>query len=136
MKEWIMSANPDIYDHRAAFEKQGYIDWKQTRNFEIGDIVYIYCTRPVSSIRYKTVVEKINQKPYIDAFWKKEISTNELGDKCMRLVLVATSSRDELSLPNLRQHGLKYPPQSPGIIRPELSDYIVSLFEKGDPEND
>lgn len=42
MTKWIMSANPLIFDHKLAFDMNGFIDWNQTRKFTVGDIVYIY----------------------------------------------------------------------------------------------
>lgn len=58
--KWIMAANGKKYDHASAFQEWGYIDWKQGVNFEIGDIVYIYCTSPIKKLMYKTEVIKNN----------------------------------------------------------------------------
>ena len=41
MQKWMISANGKIYDHASAFEKWGYIDWRQRAKFNNGDIVYI-----------------------------------------------------------------------------------------------
>lgn len=49
-----------MYDHKSSFEKNAYIDWKQTVNYEIDDIVYIYSTRPIGRVQYKTRVVKTN----------------------------------------------------------------------------
>ena len=39
---WIISANPKIYDHLSSFEHFGYIDWKQGKiKYKVGDIIYI-----------------------------------------------------------------------------------------------
>lgn len=56
---WLISANSSIYDHASSFEHYNFIDWRQgIAKYEIGDIVYIYCTRPLKKIRYKCKVEK------------------------------------------------------------------------------
>ena len=61
MTNWIISANSQIYDHSSSFEHYSFIDWRQGNvNFNIGDTVFIYCTRPASMIQYKCVVEEIN----------------------------------------------------------------------------
>ena len=40
---WLISANGNLYDHEGAFNKFGYIDWRQNnRSYQVGDIVYIY----------------------------------------------------------------------------------------------
>lgn len=48
MKNWVMSANTQVYDHEKAFRDQGYINWSQTRNFSVGDYIFIYCSKPIS----------------------------------------------------------------------------------------
>lgn len=42
--KWIISANPKKYDVVSAFNQYDYIDWSQSANHEIGDIIYIYCS--------------------------------------------------------------------------------------------
>ena len=73
MNYWILPANPKKYNHIEAFEKFGYIDWCQMNNFNVGDIVYIYCARPISKIICKSVVERINitsnDKTNDNEFW-------------------------------------------------------------------
>lgn len=44
---WIVPSNPKIFNADEAFKKMGYIDWRQNVNFDIGDIVCIYCTKPL-----------------------------------------------------------------------------------------
>lgn len=56
--EWLISANGKIYDHVSAFNEFGYIDWRQTANYQIDDIVYIYATRPYMKVMFKTIVER------------------------------------------------------------------------------
>ena len=58
---WIISANAKMYNHSSSFEHFGYIDWRQGRTkYQVGDIVYIYSTRPLMMLQYKCLVEKIN----------------------------------------------------------------------------
>ena len=54
--KWMISANWKVYNHARAFERWGFIDWRQKSKYNIGDIVYIYCTRPFMKIMYKTIV--------------------------------------------------------------------------------
>lgn len=59
---WILPCNTSRYDVHTLFKENGYCLWNQRRDFQIGDIVYIYETKPVSRIIYKTIVEEINLK--------------------------------------------------------------------------
>ena len=59
--EWIISANQNVYNHKAAFEKWGFIDWKQKAKYSVGDIVYIYLTSPKQAVKYKCQVVMSNK---------------------------------------------------------------------------
>lgn len=76
MKHWILSCDTSRYDIHTLFKKDGFCLWNQRRDFEVGDVVYIYESKPVSKIVYKTVVEEINirrDKPEnADNFYKKD----------------------------------------------------------------
>lgn len=127
---WIISANGKMYDHAKAFEKWGFIDWYQAnRKYSIGDIIYIYCTKPIMRVMYKTKVEKVNMTSSEITndyeFWiNKEKYTNSLSGKFARLKLVDQSYRDELQLSNLKKHGLKAAPQGAFKVSDELKEYI------------
>ncbi len=124
---WLMPANSKYYDHKAAFEKCGYIDWKQTRRFNVGDVVYLYCTSPISKVRYKTVVEEIDLTPHEDEYWKTDYS-QKLGNKSMRLRLVKTIDDNRVSLNELKKKGMSYIPQGPSRVKEPLKGYLNELF--------
>lgn len=129
MTNWIMSANPTIYDHRAAFSENGYIDWKQTRNFLVGDIVYIYCTKPIGQICYKTIVVEINKTQIDnDRYWLTSPPESNPSIKYMRLSYIAEIDDSRLSYTALKDHGMKYPPQSPCKVNDELLLIIEQCF--------
>lgn len=134
MKEWIISANAEMYDHSSSFEHFNFIDWRQgLTKYEIGDIVFIYCTRPTSAIQYKCKVEKVNlmhseirdDKEY----WKNiEEYKKSLNGIFMRLRLIEQVSNKKLSLENLKLNGLKAAPQGPIKVIKELSNYLNENF--------
>lgn len=129
MTNWIMSANSAVYDHESAFREQGYIDWKQTRNFAVGDIVYIYCTKPLGRIRFKTIVVEVNRYGFIaDRYWKAIPPENSDSTKCMRLKFLGESNSDELTFAALKEKGMNYPPQSPCRVNGELLMGIERCF--------
>ena len=76
MKHWILSCDTSRYDIHTLFKKDGFCLWNQRRDFEVGDVVYIYESKPVSKIVYKAVVEEINIRRYkpenADNFYKKD----------------------------------------------------------------
>lgn len=59
---WMIAANGTMYDHAEAFQRWGFIDWRQKVKYTIGDVVYIYCTKPLKRVMFKTIVEKESMK--------------------------------------------------------------------------
>lgn len=135
MQNWIISANGQIYDHASSFEKNGYIDWRQNNyKYEKGDIVYIYSTRPIKKVMFKAIVEKV-ALPFSKCtddkeFWKdlNEYEKAKTG-KYFRLKLIEQTSREELSLDNLKKIGLKTAPQGPQRIEDKLANYMDKYFK-------
>ena len=129
MQCWMISANGQIYDHAAAFEKWGFIDWRQHAKYNIGDIVYIYCTKPYQKVMYKTVVTKESMcvDDIVDdrEFWYvPEEYEKALFGKYARLQLIEQADHEKLSLEFLKSHGLNAAPQGPVKVKAELAEYI------------
>ena len=130
---WLMAANGNKYDHAAAFRKWGFIDWKQTRKFESGDIVYIYCSKPFQRVRYKVEVTEVNKSfsECVDdeMFWKdKTLYKSAKSGLYCRLKLIDTFDDDRLRWDSLNMHGLKWPPQGPMKINGDLLKHLESVF--------
>ena len=131
--EWIISANGKKYDHESAFAKWGFIDWCQVAKYSVGDFVYIYCTKPIQKIMYKTIVEAINLSANEivndEEFWvKKTEYTESQKSKFCRLTLLEENNSDLLSLDKLKLNGLKSAPQGPVKVHYELSNYLKNNF--------
>lgn len=131
--EWLISANGKMYDHEMAFKEFGYIDWRQNANYELGDIVYIYATKPIMKIKYKTVVEKINMsfEEITDdkKYWSKiEEYEKSISGKYVRLKLIENIESERLALYELKRNGLNAAPQGPIKVREQLSAYLESCF--------
>ena len=132
---WIISANSKIYDHSSSFEHYGSIDWRQGKaKFEVGDTVYIYCTRPLMMLQYKCIVDKIdlNSSQIRDdkEYWlDEEEYYKSLDGKFMTLRLVEQVSNNQMKLENLKENGLKAAPQGPVKIKDDnLLNYIETYF--------
>ena len=130
MTKWLISANPNSYDHSAAFAQWGYVDWIQYANFKIGDIVYIYSALPIGRIRFKTEVIR-NDMAFSEIeddsiFWKMSPNTDRRNAKYSRLKLISEFDIDSLSLSSLRDNGLKNAPQRAIKLSGNVLDYIES----------
>ena len=134
MTTWIISANSQMYDHASSFEHFAFIDWRQGNvNFEIGDIVFIYSTRPLSMIQYKCIVEKTNlYYPNIrddKEYWKDyEEYQKSINGKFMRLKLIDHFSNPKLNLDKLKENGLNAAPQGAIRVNPLLLEYLNANF--------
>lgn len=94
-KYWILSFDINRYDVHSLFRDNGYCLWNQRRDFQVGDIVYLYESKPVSKIVYKAVVEEINVKRDTpeneNGFYKRDYN-KEFAFK-LRYVAANTSNR-------------------------------------------
>ncbi len=138
---WLIPANANLYNYDRAFNKNGFIDWKQgNRKYRVGDYVYIYCTKPVQKIMYKAEVVAIdlegNQILDDSEFWydiKNYIQS--LAGKFIKLSLIKQIDCVELNLENLLNNGLNSAPQSPIKISETLMAYIDRYMRIEDYSN-
>ena len=129
----MISANGKMYDHASSFSTNGFIDWRQRANYAIGDIVFIYCTRPIKKIMYKCEVVKCNM-PFSECvddqiFWVdiEEYRKSQSG-KYARLKLIEQVDTPFLCLEALKAQGLTAAPQGPIKISDNLKRYIDKYF--------
>ena len=131
MTAWLISTNPKMFNHSEAFAKHDYVDWIQFADYEVGDIVYIYATKPEGMIRYKTTVVKTGMSfPEIENDERLWFDTRDLRREKMkysRLKLLKRLDSSMLDLENLKQHGLKNAPQRVKRLEGGLLGYIELL---------
>lgn len=136
MQTWIIPANSNHYDLQGAFEKWGYVDWIQRAKYNIGDIVYIYVSKPEQRIAYKTLAETIDiqcsDKTNDDEFYKDEFINSEENNKYCRLSLLREIDSDSFGLEHLKENGLSAAPQGPVKVSAQLEKYINSVLENND----
>ena len=117
MKYWIVPCNDRIFSIGDAIKAQGgLVDWRTDR-FSVGDIVFIYKTKPEQCIRYKMEVQKvrINHEQVLDqeAYWAdKGLYYSGFVTYYARLKLLEEYQDDILSLHHLHEHGYQGDPQS------------------------
>ena len=133
-ESWMIPANGKLYDHEGAFNRFGYIDWKQGKfRFQVGDIVYIYCTLPIGKVRYKAIVDRVNMN--FDEisddreFWSDPSKYESAkGGNYMRLRLLEKKDNEILNLTALCAHGLVKAPQTPMKVKADLLNYLEEVF--------
>lgn len=133
---WIIPGNLKIFRISDYFKCNDIIDWKQSHyKFTIGDIVFIYISNPISSIRYMLEVVKCDI-PYEDSLNGEEYwtSNHEMADnvkyyKYVRLKLLKFSDSPFLHLNSLAKYGLSVPQGATHNLSSNLVDYILSQFE-------
>ena len=135
-KYWIIPGNLKIFRISDYFKCNDIVDWKQSHyKFTIGDIVFIYISNPISSIRYMLEVVKCDI-PYKDSLNDEEYwtSNHEMADnvksyKYVRLKLLKFSDSPFLHLNSLAKYGLSVPQGATHNLSSNLVDYILSQFE-------
>lgn len=138
MAAWIIASDYATYRSEDAFRALEEVDWSETRsaNIAVGDVVYLYITRPVSAIGVKCYVTSSGlPEPKIDDrdFWVDEQRLLERikGRTWMRLERVAVFSdeqRAQLKGAVLERHGLRGGRvQGRRRATGELLDYIESV---------
>lgn len=77
--EWVIPANPIYWDVASCFNNSNIIEWKQPKNINIGDAVYIYVGKPYSCILYKCTVKEKDIEPMYP--WANKVMILELQKK-------------------------------------------------------
>ncbi|MBP9991547.1 MAG: hypothetical protein KBT45_09025 [Bacteroidales bacterium] len=137
MNNWIIPSNSSKFDLAKFLSKyNNEVDWKQSANFEVGDVVYIYCTKPEMRIRYKMNViatDIPSSKTKIDKkFWsdEAELKKGMEYNRYFRMELVSETNSDLLTMDELHRQGVKGYFYGPRTIDRELSMYIDKAFNK------
>lgn len=118
-RDWLIPANPAVYDVEQDFARYGTIFWKQTTNVRVGDPVYLYMAAPVSAVLHQCVA--------------RQVEIREDGPdgprRLMKLKLVRRFSPQQLSRAVLQQHGIRTV-RGPRGLTNSLRHYIGILPEE------
>lgn len=128
--EWIIACNPDKYDVIGAFHELGSIDWTQSANIVVGDIVYIYVSNTVRTIKVKCKVNAVNKAvPTIDdsKFNKSDEFDGSKG-RYMEMEMIEEFSTGLFEKSRLEQHSFKSP-LGPVRVSSELKEYLDIVQE-------
>ena len=136
MTYWIIPFNPNYFRLADCLREQGYVEWTQRYKYQIGDIVFIYSSKPDSKLLYKMEVTATNLSANECADDRKyllnpsEVDANENIPLGFRMVPLAENTSDKLTLSDLLEHGLKWVPQGGLKVKEPLLSYICSVFEQ------
>lgn len=117
MKYWIVPSNDRIFRIGDALKAQdGLVYWRSDR-FSVGDIVFLYKTKPEQRIRYKMEVVEVKLTYYEiqdqEAFWAdKDTYFSGIVTFYSRFKLLEEYEDEVLSLHYLHEHGFSGVPQS------------------------
>lgn len=108
-KYWIRSCNPNRYKVTEAYQELQVIDWTQSKNYNVGDIVYLYTSGAIKKITHKCIVERVNI-PFDETIDDRKFWVNEdedwNKDRYIRLRLLNTldteTTLDELGIYRLQ----------------------------------
>lgn len=128
--EWVITCNTKAYNVIGAFKKFDTIDWKQSTNVKVGDIIYIYVGSPVGAISYMceaTMVELAEDLIDDSEFVLDDSNYGNYG-RYMRLHLLQCFDDERLNFKNLKENGLKTV-QGPSKVSPELSAYLADSIK-------
>lgn len=134
MNYWIIPANPNRYRLAEVLRDMNTVDWRQHNNFEVGDIVFIYNSKPDSQILYRMEVIAVNltaDETAIDRqYWvnPSEYDTSMLHNRFFRMIPLAENETSLLKLADLLEHGLKGTPQGALKVKEPLLSYINKVF--------
>ena len=125
--EYIIPCNPKYYNVSGAMSNLKIVDWKQTnKNIEIGDIVYLYVGKPISGIKYKCKVNKVNL-PFCEIDDTKYVKNGEVFERYgnyMEIEFLKDYSDDYCTIKKMRDIGIKGNIQSQRTAPEELVDYL------------
>lgn len=136
MTYWIIPFNPNYFRLADCLREQGYVEWTQRYKYQIGDIVFIYSSKPDSKLLYKMEVTATNLSANECADDRKyllkpsEVDANTDISLGFRMIPLAENTSNKLTLDDLLGHGLKWVPQGGLKIKEPLLSYICSVFEQ------
>lgn len=131
MSEWVITCNSKVYNVVGAFNKLNMVDWKQSTNVQVGDIIYIYVGAPIRAISFKCEVIKVDQSEELIDDSEFVLDDSNYGNygRYMRLRLLEKYNDKNLEYDCLMANGLKTV-QGPSKVSEELSDYLKNVISQ------
>lgn len=138
MNYWIRAYDHKKYRVADFIRDHGFADWNMRNHFEVGDVVFLYATAPMSRLTFAMEVTKTNMawtdsvddsEYFISQAHYDHWLSNRRSTLYVRYSLLRELTSPFLTFHNLMEHGLGGAPRSPRRLGPEVVDYILSHFE-------
>lgn len=137
---WILPSNNSEFRTIECFNEKTQVDWSQSKNFAVGDVAYLYCSKGYQRVMFKTKVIRIDvpNSEYINdkKYWTDEAAYDEArkdsNRKYVRLELQKKLDVDDnrLSLEVLQKLGLKGTIQGPMTVpNQDIQDKLDEVFD-------
>lgn len=136
MKYWIVPCNDHVFCIGEAIRAhEGLVDWRMSNKFSVGDIIFIYKSKPEQCIRFKMEVVavgiNVDEALEQEVFWNdKATYYSGLGSyQYARFKFIEEYPDDVLSIHHLHEHGLKGNVQ--GVMQcktDELLDFLKDPY--------
>ena len=136
MEYWLLPSNGKKFRLDDFLIEYGFVDWRQYNNFNIGDVVYMYSSKPICRITYLMKVTKVGmtfEEAVTDrSFWidSKEYEVGHNHNKYCRFEVITPIGSNKLKLNYLMQNGLKQAPQGGMKLTGNLLIYIQEEYQK------
>lgn len=134
MTYWIIPFNPNYFRLADCLREQGFVEWTQRYKYKVGDIVFIYSSKPDSRILFMMEVTAINlsaNECFDDSAYLLKISSivaNTDIPMGFRMIPLAENTSDMLTLHDLLEHGLKWVPQGGLKVKEPLLTHLLNVF--------
>ncbi len=133
---WLISANDKYFKLEECLSENSEVDWHANCNPKIGDIVFIYRSKPIQRICYMMEVTKVNipdqEAETFGKYWgEKHAHAPYLSHSkdSFRLKKLKETTSQSLHLTELQKLGMKGVPQGPRKLPENLVKYFFSVFE-------
>ena len=120
VRDWLIPANPKYYDVIQAFEYHEIIDWKQSSDVRVGDMIYMYVAAPYSALMYKCKAVEVD----IPYHYQSDQLTVK---KVMKIQLLCKYEADYMPLERMKKeygiYSVRGPRSMPNSLKQELNAY-------------
>lgn len=128
-KFWLVTSNPNDFNVADCLKKYDDIEWRQNKNFQVGDILLLYLSEGQHRIGYVMEVQAVNLKlkpGQIDRdaeFWSNP--PEKPKSKYCILKPIEELHTDSLTRTELVKHGLKSKIKGGVVVKGKLLNYIL-----------
>ena len=137
MEYWIVPSNDSTFRIADAIKaNNGVVDWRQSNNFAVGDIVFIYKAKPEQRVVYRMEVVGV-KIPEDEALEQEECWTDQMAyidglgrSQYVRFKLQEEYLDDIFSLHHLHEHGFRGNMQSVQHCPAESIEYMLDPYGK------